>query len=96
LAVAKLAGIPREVLADAKRYLTALESEALRRSDGGPQGELALAPAGADTTHDDSTERAADQARTQSLIDALRALNPDSLSPREALEQLYELRKKLD
>jgi hypothetical protein len=41
-------------------------------------------------------ERAADQARTQGLIDALRALNPDSLSPREALEQLYELRKKLD
>ena len=28
-------------------------------------------------------------------IEALRALNPDSLSPREALEQLYELRKKL-
>ena len=96
LAVAKLAGIPREVLSDAKRYLTALESEALRRSDGGPQGELALAPAGADAAQDDSTERAADQARTQGLIDALRALNPDSLSPREALEQLYELRKRLD
>jgi DNA mismatch repair protein MutS len=84
------------VLTDAKRYLTALESEALRRGDGGPQGELALAPAGADAPQDDSMERAADQARTQGLIDALRALNPDSLSPREALEQLYELRKKLD
>ena len=67
----------------------------MRRGDGGPQGELALAPAGADTTHDDSTERAAGQARAQALVDALRALNPDSLSPREALEQLYELRKKL-
>lgn len=96
LAVAKLAGIPREVLADAKRYLSALENEALRRGDGGPQGELALVPAGADAAPDDSLERAAEEARAHALIEALRALNPDSLSPREALEQLYELRKKLD
>lgn len=96
LAVAKLAGMPREVLADARRYLTALENEALRRSDGGPQGELALAPAGADAVQPDSMERAAGHSHAQELIESLRALNPDSLSPREALEQLYELRKRLD
>jgi hypothetical protein len=36
------------------------------------------------------------QAQARVIVEALRALNPDSLSPREALEQLYELRKKLD
>jgi len=94
LAVAKLAGIPREVLSDAKRYLTALENEALRRGDAGPQTELALAPAGSGGDDEDVSAHA--QAQAQGIIEALRALNPDSLSPREALDQLYELRKKLN
>jgi len=97
LAVAKLAGIPREVLNDARRYLATLESEALRSGDSGPQASLALAPAGSETArqiHDEQEQ--AERERDAKLITALRAINPDSLSPRAALEQLYELRKLLE
>ena len=97
LAVAKLAGIPREVLADARRYLTALETDALRSTSSGPQTALALEPAGsaeAQTLASDA-ERA-DTARGERLVEALRATHPDSLSPRAALERLYELRKILE
>jgi DNA mismatch repair protein MutS len=83
LQVAALAGIPKSVTAQARRYLTELERErdALRSSTS-PQGELPLfSPAPA-------TAAAASPA-----LDALRALDPNSLSPREALEVLFRLQQ---
>jgi DNA mismatch repair protein MutS len=83
LQVAALAGIPKSVTAQARRYLAELERErdALRTRTS-PQTELDLivpppaAPASA-------------------ALQALRAADPDSLTPREALELLYRL-KQLD
>ncbi|MFZ9708647.1 MAG: DNA mismatch repair protein MutS [Steroidobacteraceae bacterium] len=92
LAVAKLAGVPREVIAEAKRYLTALESESARsRNDG---GQSALDFDGA--VHDAAMHDAAtDTSELVELVRALEAIDPDSLSPREALERLYALKKLL-
>jgi DNA mismatch repair protein MutS len=87
LQVAALAGIPKSVTAQARRYLTELERErdALRTSTS-PQAELPLfgtAPAPAPPAA--PAESAA--------LEALRALDPDSLSPREALELLFRLQQ---
>jgi DNA mismatch repair protein MutS len=87
LAVAQLAGVPREVIGDARRYLAELESQAARQAAAaaGPQGELAFDPPPAAGPLVD--ERAARvQAR---LLD----LDPDGLTPRDALALVYELRQ---
>jgi DNA mismatch repair protein MutS len=83
LQVAALAGIPKSVTAQARRYLTELERErdALRTSNS-PQAELALF---APTPAPAPPESAA--------LDALRALDPNSLSPREALDLLFRLQQ---
>ncbi|MDT3735847.1 MAG: DNA mismatch repair protein MutS [Denitratisoma sp.] len=74
--VAALAGIPGSVIREAKRRLRQLEN---REIDTGPQGDLfAAAPEPV-------------EAEPHPALDALRALDPDGLSPREALEKLYEL-----
>ncbi|MDO8768327.1 MAG: DNA mismatch repair protein MutS [Burkholderiaceae bacterium] len=80
VAVAKLAGIPAPVLNHARHALQALES---RQSEAQSQVDLFSAPA--------ATEFEAASA----LESALAALNPDNLSPKEALETLYSLKKLL-
>ncbi|HSS26955.1 MAG TPA: DNA mismatch repair protein MutS [Usitatibacter sp.] len=83
--VAHLAGIPKDVVRVARKHLTRLESQ-LR--PGGSQPDLFAQPAPASSA---APERGADP-----LAEALRALKPDELSPREALEALYRLRKLAD
>jgi DNA mismatch repair protein MutS len=81
LQVAALAGIPKSVTAQARRYLTELERErdALRTYTS-PQAELALAP----PAHMPAPPESA-------ALEALRALDPNALSPREALDLLFRL-----
>ncbi len=93
LQVAQLAGVPREVIAQARRYLEALEAERDRnvaadgRGASSPQTELPLfAPA---------VRAGSDDALVSELKAELDALDPDSLSPRAALEALYRLRELL-
>ena len=76
--VAALAGIPGSVIRDAKRRLRQLEN---REVNAGPQADLfAAAPEPV-------------EAEPHPALDALRTLDPDNLSPREALEILYELKR---
>jgi DNA mismatch repair protein MutS len=104
LQVAQLAGVPREVIAQARKYLEALESHRDRataagsgRSKPSPQNELPLfAPP------DDSEKRAAAEARAAAdnlfvtdIKSAFGALDPDSLTPRAALDAVYRLRELL-
>ena len=98
LQVAQLAGVPRTVIARAKRYLQALEAHRALRDDG-PQAQLPLAAAFDDAFDDDT----ADTVETPGIPDtpdpivaAVAALDPDTMSPREALDALYELRKLAD
>jgi DNA mismatch repair protein MutS len=84
LQVAALAGIPKSVTAEARRYLTELERErdALRKSVS-PQSELPLVVA--PLVQAPPAESAA--------LDALRAIDPNALSPREALNLLFRLQQ---
>ena len=86
LQVAALAGIPKSVTAQARRYLTELERERdALRSHSSPQGELPLfAPVAAPVPVQESA-----------ALKALRAADPDTLSPRDALDLLFRL-KSLD
>jgi DNA mismatch repair protein MutS len=79
LQVAQLAGVPKAVIQRARRILQQLE-EASRA--GGAQADLFSRSAPAEP------EPAAD-----ALRDALAQVNPDELSPRDALELLYRLKK---
>jgi len=80
--VAHLAGIPKDVVRAARKHLAQLEDQ-LR--PGGGQPDLFSAPADA-----------AAEAAPDALAEALKAIRPDELSPREALEALYRLRKIAD
>ena len=83
LQVAQLAGVPREVIAQARQYLEALEAQRDEREPAPqPQQELPLFAA---------APPAPDPLRT-----ALEALHPDELTPKAALEQLYRLRRLLE
>jgi DNA mismatch repair protein MutS len=92
LQVAALAGIPRSVTAQARRYLTELERERdALRSKTSPQGELALfgAPPGGAAP----AQPAANEHAQSAALEALRALDPNSLSPRDALDLLFRLQQ---
>jgi DNA mismatch repair protein MutS len=92
LQVAQLAGVPREVIARAREFLAALEAERDRRPARGAQGELPLFAdrTAADTTMDGGAESEPD--RSAALLAAVEALDPDGLTPKAALEELYRLR----
>jgi DNA mismatch repair protein MutS len=84
--VAKLAGLPAPVIARAEDVLRALEEgreghKPLARIDDLPLFAATPAPA---------------LSKASAVEDALREISPDTLSPREALELLYVLKKKLD
>jgi DNA mismatch repair protein MutS len=98
LQVAALAGIPKSVTSQARRYLTELERErdALRKPSS-PQGELPLfapaLPAPAPTAALASPGSAAGApASPSTALAALRGIDPDALSPREALDLVYRLK----
>jgi DNA mismatch repair protein MutS len=83
LQVAALAGIPKSVTTQARRYLTELERERdALRTPTSPQGELPLFPPAPQPAPPESA-----------ALEALRALDPNSLSPREALELLFRLQQ---
>ncbi len=81
LAVAQLAGVPRRVIHRARRKLDELENQGRPAS---AQLDL-FAPA--------APPPPACDPRGEALLDALDAIDPDSLSPRAALEALYRLKQ---
>ena len=82
LQVAKLAGIPREVLEAAKDKLHALESGSSTHQ----------APATASPSPRQPDLFAAPQPR---CVDTLRSINPDDLTPKAALELVYRLKNEI-
>jgi DNA mismatch repair protein MutS len=85
--VAKLAGLPARVIARAKEVLSKLEAE----DRATPKGFDDL-PLFAATPH--ATPARADSPFEQ-VVKALAALNPDEMSPREAMDALYRLKSGL-
>jgi DNA mismatch repair protein MutS len=85
LQVAKLAGVPAETVRQAKAYLGRLDQFSARNA---LQDDLfGLAAQGGTATAPVIDPRAAD------VLERLRALDPDAMSPREALDALYALKK---
>jgi DNA mismatch repair protein MutS len=84
LQVASLAGVPAAVIRAARRRLVELEELGV---GAGPQRDLFAAAAPAAATG---------EAPPHPVIETLRATDPDALTPREALDLLYRLRRELD
>ena len=84
--VAKLAGLPHAVIERAKLVLAQLESQDRASPARTLIDDLPLFAA--------TRARLRKQARPDALADALAALNPDEMSPRDALEALYALKLK--
>ncbi|HVF37316.1 MAG TPA: DNA mismatch repair protein MutS, partial [Sphingomicrobium sp.] len=83
IAVAKLAGLPPLVVARAKSVLAKLEAG--RNATGGIAAGLDDLPLFAN--------QQVDQQEADLLADAIAAIDPDSLTPREALDALYALKR---
>lgn len=77
LQVAALAGVPAQVIRTAKKQLRALEQTSAAQS---PQGDL-------------FDHRPIEEPEEHPLLTALREIQPDEMSPKEALEKLYQLKK---
>jgi DNA mismatch repair protein MutS len=92
--VAALAGVPAAVIREAKRRLAQLENREAAKDAAGPQPDLFAAPIGVPP---EPTLVAAPGSmpfpEPHPALDALADIEPDSLTPREALEKLYELKR---
>jgi DNA mismatch repair protein MutS len=78
LQVAALAGVPNSVIRSAKKQLVKLEQNSAAQN---PQGDLfAAVPE-------------TPEPEEHPLVSALRDLQPDEMSPKEALEKIYQLKK---
>ncbi|CAN7177020.1 DNA mismatch repair protein MutS [Pseudoduganella sp. LjRoot289] len=97
LQVAQLAGVPQPVIKAARKHLARLEAQAL---DATPQLDLFAAPT-VDANDEEAPQpgqapapaQAAETPAMRELLDALDDLDPDALTPREALERLYQLKR---
>lgn len=88
LQVAKLAGVPSPVIRVARKHLAELESHFIP-----DRNQLNLfSYSSADTERDEQNDQ---DSRFLQVIESLDELDPDSLSPRDALDLLYELKKQL-
>ncbi len=76
LQVAALAGLPKQVLQQAKRVLAALESR----------------PTSSDSAQTDLFSQAAVAPESSALALAFEAIDPDELTPRDALALIYQLK----
>lgn len=79
--VAQLAGIPKSVVAAAKRKLTQLENSQLSKNANQPDMFAAnIEP---------------EEALLHSVLAELEAIQPDDLTPKQTLELLYKLKEKV-
>lgn len=84
LQVAALAGVPEPVIKAARKYLVKLEQQSVKKE---PQLDLFSFSA---------AEVEEDLVQPHPVIAMLQNLSPDELSPRQALEQLYVLKRAMD
>jgi DNA mismatch repair protein MutS len=78
LQVARLAGVPRPVLTEARRYLAELELRDHASRPAAPQQQLPLSlPV---------------ESRESALREALAGIDPDAMTPRDALDLVFRLK----
>ncbi len=84
LQVAQLAGVPQAVIRAARKHLASLEAGSMQVT---PQFDLFADPGVTALADDDA------HPRPSAIEDALATINPDTLSPRDALDALYRLKE---
>ena len=87
LQVAQLAGVPKNVIAQARKKLNQLEQDASEAAQQGQTLSLNFGYTEEPSENDDGTTEIREK-----LLD----LNPDELSPKQALEEIYLLKKLLN
>lgn len=93
IAVAKLAGLPNRALKAAQKHLNDLENQAAANR---PQLDIFSAmPSenGAEEEEKEQEVEPVDNLQTNELAEALAQIQPDNLTPREALDALYRLKE---
>jgi DNA mismatch repair protein MutS len=90
LQVAQLAGVPQTVIRAARKHLAALEAHSVQSA---PQFDLF---ASAFTEPLVAAEEPQQDKTVSMLIEALAEIDPDALSPRDALNMLYRLKNLAD
>ncbi len=91
LQVAQLAGVPQPVIKAARRHLAALEAQSVQAT---PQFDLFASAVAEDDNDDESgDDKDAFPPKAAAVLEALADTDPDALSPREALDTLYRLKK---
>jgi DNA mismatch repair protein MutS len=85
LQVAQLAGVPQAVIRAARRHLAELEAHSVQSSG---QFDLFALPAPAEDVH----EAPASLPEADALAQALEDIEPDTMTPRDALDALYRLK----
>jgi DNA mismatch repair protein MutS len=91
LQVAQLAGVPGAVIRAARKHLAHLEQQSAAQPT--PQLDLFAAPLLLEDADDENHVAPAPTltAAEQALLERLRAIDPNELRPRDALDLLYEL-----
>ena len=89
LQVAQLAGVPQQVIRAARKHLAALEAHSVQST---PQFDLFAAP-GFVPGNAEESEPVAENPQHAAVVAALDDIDPDTLTPREALEALYRLKQ---
>ncbi|MFC7297078.1 DNA mismatch repair protein MutS [Herminiimonas aquatilis] len=84
LQVAQLAGVPQAVIRAARKHLASLEAGSMQAT---PQFDLFADPGVTALADDDA------HTRPSPIEEALATINPDTLSPRDALDELYRLKE---
>jgi len=88
LQVAQLAGVPQTVIRAARKHLAMLEAHSLQ-----PTPQFDMFAMAAQTQYDVDEAEPASAPMDAELMEALRQIDPDALTPREALDALYALKK---
>jgi DNA mismatch repair protein MutS len=92
--VAQLAGVPKIVIAQAKKKLVSMEKHSRQPPQVGQTLALNFDNA-APFVVENVVHEVVKDPRAEQLKAALQAIEPDELSPRQALDELYRLRKLL-
>ncbi|MGY8525146.1 DNA mismatch repair protein MutS [Paracidovorax citrulli] len=91
LQVAQLAGVPQPVIRAARKHLAWLEQQSTD-STPTPQLDLFAAPAIAPADGEDGAQDDRPDEEDHALREAIDTLDPDAMTPRQALDALYQLK----
>lgn len=94
LQVAKLAGIPANVIKEAQNRLRILEKQQHKNVNLAVQDDL-FAPT-TSSSEPEVIERVIEVEKPSAALELLRSIDVDNLTPRQALEQLYALKEQLN